>query len=100
MAKQKGGRRISLTQFLVVIGLVIALYLAIDLGRMVLAVYDLKQMEKGLDQEITQLKAEIEDLDRQLEKLGTEKGMERAIRDHLKWGKEGDILISVPTPSQ
>ncbi|HID87403.1 MAG TPA: hypothetical protein EYP55_08505 [Anaerolineae bacterium] len=100
MAKRKGGRSISLTWFLVVIGLVVALYFVTDLGRMILTLYDLRQMERALGQEITRLEAEIEDLDRQLEELGTEKGMERAIRDRLKWGKEGDILISVPTPSR
>ena len=82
------------------IGLVILLYLAIDLGRMVLTIYDLSQTETVLDQEITQLEAEIEELDRQGEELQTDKGIERAIRDHLKWGREGDILISVPTPAR
>jgi cell division protein FtsB len=100
LAKRKGGRRFSPTWFVVVIGLVIALYLAIDLGRMILTVYDLKQMEKALGQEITQLEVEIEDLDRRIAELQTDVGMERAIRDHLRWGKEGDILISVPTPAQ
>jgi cell division protein FtsB len=100
LAKRKEGRRFSPTWFVVIIGLVIVLYLAIDLGRMILTVYDLKQMEKALGQEITRLQAEIEDLDHRIAELQTDEGMERAIRDHLKWGKEGDILISVPTPAQ